>query len=740
MIGPFKVLLMLLLVAAPLGTGPQDTAAEGTGDRSDRYVPRDPQTLAVPYRPVQCDDYVRFVRSDADGFERGPDRGQYGPRHALPALAVFSRSGDPQLANGIKQTLRHYGRWLDQQIAAERSVFSLEGATLLAIHFRELRVKGQVTRQDEQWLRETLLKLRRYQYAWFPGDGRWRGTQHRAITQGTNHLLAAAFYPDEPHAAQWRAYGESVWGDWWSFRDIGINDISYFSSSLGNILRTADLLGRTEVFTDPQVQAILWDRLVYETSPDGALVPYGSHAGWHGLAGVRIWALELAARYSRDGRYRYVASRLMNYGAARGFSPGQSHWEAMSREAIALAALACDDSVAPVTPDPGSRVLLRPEIVRLSASEGSRRFPGAGGVDSAMYMSPRMMPHKLVFRSGWNPGDLYMLVEAYVRHDPLNPTAILGLERWSSSFAEMIAQIKVSRENAVRIEDLSGRARFVSDGRGGAPGRLPLGYDQMETSIGALADDALATHAGLNVANYMGFRADQTREFLFVKNRFVLVRDETRFNDNFRARVGPVWNTQDVGAPRGANWIDTWLNGHWYSGALRLYPNPPWDLLLYYAPRQGTRLTVGNPAAAADTDIAQESASHRFRVTQYAWEGDVRPGMRLQFVSVLLPHAPMRDATLLAESIQVLRDEPDLAAVAIEGRHGWELALLNAAGRSISLAGPNGNVITDAHALYLNFGGDGRIGYSARGATLLQVGDRVLQRGTERGDQVSIGK
>jgi hypothetical protein len=565
----------LVLLASVAAGPPPALAGEGktppyAAGWSDRYAPRDPATFAVPYRPVKRADYLEMLRPYAQGFEAGKDLGQYGPRAALPALAVFAQSGDRALGEGIKQTLRHYGRWVDEVIAKDKGVFSGDGATLLAVHFRELRAKGLVTPDDEQWLRRTLLTLRQHQFGWKPGDGLWRGSQHRAVNQGANHLLAAALYPDEPAAAEWKAYGEAVWGDWWSFRDIGINDTCYFYTSLGNVLHTADLLGRAEVFTDDRVRATLWDRMVHETSPDGVLIPYAAHAGYHGPAGVRIWALELAARATRDGRYRYVASRLMNFGQARGFTPGQHHWHGISVEGIALAAIACDDSVEPVRPDGGSRLLTRPEIVHLTEAQAKERFPEAAGVVSAMYMTQRVLPHKLVFRAGWEPGDLYMMVDAYTRHGPLNPTAILALERHGSSFAEMVSEKFTSRENAVRIDDLSGQARFAGEQRGEWPKELPLGYDGMETTVEAFADHALATHARLRVSNYMGFHASQTRELLFVKNRFVLVRDETAFDDAFRARVGPVWNTQNVGEPRGPNWVNTWFTAHWLSGA-RIY-------------------------------------------------------------------------------------------------------------------------------------------------------------------------
>lgn len=721
--------------AADEGTKAAKTPAYAAG-WSDRQAKRDPKTLTVPYRPVTREDYIKLVRPYAAGFEHGPDRGQYGPRHALPALAVFARTGDRALGEGIKKTLRHYGRWVDAEIAREKGVFSLEGATLLAIHFRELRRKGLVTPGDEQWLKQTLLRLRQYEAAWQPGDGLWRGSHHRSVAQGTNHLLAATLYPDEPEAAKWKAYGETVWNDWWQFRDIGINDTSYFYSSLSNILRTADLLNRREMFTDAKARATVWDRLVHETTPDGVLIPYGSHTGWHGLAGVRIWALELAARATRDGRYRYAASRLMNFGQARGFSPTHHHWNAMSIEAIALAALACDDSVKPVRPDGGSRVLSRPEIVRLFAEQVRQRFPDAGGVDCEMYMTDRTMPHKLVLRSGWNPGDLFMLVECYPRHDPLNPTAIVALERFSSSFAEMTSEKFISRENAVRIDDLSGKARFVGTAgqRGGWPKELPLGYDRMESSVEAFSDHALATHARLKVTNYMGFHAVQTRELLFVKNRFVLMRDETAFDDTFRARAGPVWNTQNVGDKRGQNWVDTWFTAHWYQGH-RLYENAPYDLLLYYAPREGASLTVTDPPSQTTLAEPQGSALGRLKVTQYAWEGDVRPGDRVQFVSLLLPHAPSVDAASLAGKIRVIRDEPGVAAVAVSPAPGrWEMALLNRTGKRLTVTGPRGSVTTDACALYLDLDGSKPARYMARAATLLQVGDMVLRKAKERGD------
>lgn len=341
-----------------------------------------------------------------------------------------------------------------------------------------------------------------------------------------------------------------------------------------------------------------------------------------------------------------------------------------------------------------------------------------------MFLSQQVMPHKLVFRSGWNPGDLYLLLDCYTRHDPLNPTAILGLERYSASFAEMTSEKFVSRENAVQITDLSGKAIFL--GKPGFKGEkaLPLGWAGMEASVPVFSDHALATHAAVHVSHYMGYEATQQRELLFVKNRFVLVRDETLFADQFRAAIGPVWNTQHVGQPRGANWLNTWFTAHYFQTA-RLYDVPPWDLLIYHSPKSTAQLAVSE--SPVDTP-----AQSRVAATRYTWEGDVEPGRRLQFVQVLLPHAPVADATALAEKITVLTDEPGLAVVQLASEQGGELAILNPEGRKLDLETKLfGAVATDARAAYVNLeSGKARQVLVTLG-TQLSLGSQSLFRSAE---------
>jgi hypothetical protein len=402
-------------------------------------------------------------------------------------------------------------------------------------------------------------------------------------------------------------------------------------------------------------------------------------------------------------------------------------------EDIALASILCNDSIAPVEPDGSSKLLTRKEIIRLTDQEAKKKFPEAGGVDCNMYMTQRVMPHKLVFRAGWRPGDMHMLVECYPRHDPLNPTAIVGFERKSAAFAEMASEKFISRENAIHIHDLDGKATYLGrkDLRG--PRQLPVGWAGMETAVPAFSDHALASHARVRVSRYMGYEADQEREFLFVKNRFVLVRDETTFHDAFRAQVGPAWNTQKVGEPRGEHWLNTWFTGHYFQ-TVQLYPTPPWDLLIYHAPRTGCKLSF----APANENPQGPS---RLTATKYAWEGDVKPGTQLQFVQVLLPHAPTKDATPLACSIRVLADEPGWTAVCITNGPQREFAIVNPAGtqREVRIDAAT-KIVTDARAGYLELAGRAAGKMLVIGGSLLVAVDgKQLLRSDVRQDFEKLG-
>lgn len=692
---------------------------------------------SVPQQPVTARDYYEYSQGYQEHILPNPGQhGRFGPRHGLPALAAYRFSGERRYAEALLVMLRAYDRWIRDYVAGEGegTHWSWEGPYLCGLILRELRQDGLLTAEDEDFFREMLIFLAEHLTSHNAADQYNRGAGHRPLAEAGARGLAVFWYPDIPQAAAWQRYFDIVWDDWWRFRDLDRNDTGYLYGSLERIILVAELMGRTEVFTDPQMQPF-WERIMYEVASDGSNVPYGASYGWNSHAGSKILALELAARYTRDGRYRWAAHRILHYLWERGEGLRLHHtiW-ANNLENIALAALLADDTVAPVPPDPGSRVLHRKEALRYTTAEAKRLYPGYGPLSANIGMTQRIIPHKVILRSGWEPGDLYMMVEAYTRHDPLNPTAILGFVRHGSTQAIMVSEKWTSRENLVQIEDPTHAATYC--GRHPFPGerRLPLGYAGMECEVELLADSPLATYARLQVTGYMGYEVEQTRELVFVKNRWVLVRDRSRFLEGFPVRIGPVWNTQQLAA-QGPHWFSCY-----FDQAIALPPayceNPRWDLLVYHRPAPDRQLVISE---REEEPLIQATAPYS---TRYVWEGEVAPGRLVHFNWLLVPHSPAEDAAALADGITFLRDTPDLTAVRVlsaPAREEW--VVLNDLGTALSLTGDRQilGVSTDARRLYVDCNGGEVARYWAGEAGFLEINETEIFRSPNRRD-VSRGQ
>ncbi len=680
---------------------------------------------------VTARDYYEYAQAMyPEPILPNPKHGVYGPRHALSTLAAYHFTKDPQYAQALLAALDDYYAAMQKFVQENGGVhYSWEGPYLAGMILRELRQNQALPPEREAWAKEMLVFLAEHLSSWSPTLNYTRGSHHRAQGEACARALALFYYPDIPQAERWKPYCEAVWNDWWQFRDIGINDTGYFYGALQRVMLTADLMGREEVWQDAKMKEF-WERLLYEVAPDGSTPPYGASSGWNSACGDRILALELAAKHTGDGRYRWAAHRIFNNLRARG-EPlrAHNHVFATTVEPIALAAVLADDRIDPVMPDGASRVLFRKEITRLSNEEAEQQYPGWGTLDCNMGMTDKEMPHKIILRSGWEPNDLFMMVEAYTRHDPMNPTAILGLLRMGSTFACMTSEKVVSRENALQIEDPTGEATFCGQKGGQLPRQLPQGWRGMEATVEPFLDSPLATYARLNVSNYMGYRVEEAREFFFVKNRFCLVRDNAKFLESFPARLGPVWNTQRITAS-GKHWLNCYFeNGPSLPPAYFL--NPRWDLLVYHSPRDDRTLQVGE----RQEELVRYTAQY---TTRYLWEGQPQENETVRFSWLLLPHDPGQDAQELADNVEFVRDEPDLVALRVrteEGREEW--LLLNESGRQVRLdwAGLLGRLATDARRLYLDFADEQVTRYWAQDATYLEVGGASQFREAERGDK-----
>ena len=693
--------------AAPERVGPPVFYMKDVGDFGT-YVP-DALHYPIPTSPITKATYMKWLEDSGHlAYVDSPKHGHFAPRHLLPLLAKYVDSGDPKWGQACMVGLQDYYQTLQQEVAKDgwHSYFNPE-PMLLGVYRRYLTQGGVLDEKRDTWFRELLLFHARTLHVWGTPDNYWRSAVHRAQSDGVSKGLTALWYPDIPEAAEWKQYAATVKDDWWKYRDYAQNDLNYSFIFLLAVTLGAELGGDDAVFTDPGVKP-MWDRLLQEISPDGAVSPYGCNGGWNANAADRLVVMELLAAHTRDGRYKFGAQKLMDYLLYQE-SEYQKHYMLMGpmgAEKIALAYLFCDESVKPVAPESGSELLYRHETLRVTGKESGRKYipnldpdPLKANIDCGLLLTDRLVPNKLVLRSGWNPGDFFALVDLFPRHDPLNPAGIVGMTRWGSCLAmgSETAARHNSGENRVLINDLSGSAslRFNTD-----PGLADPYYQEVEVPV--FADLKSATFATVTVSNYVGLPVKYTRDFLFLKNRYLITRDQLLFEEGFLAEVAPVFNTQNVGPQVGTHWANTFFNRPWAWYWPQPLKNPSYDLWVYFSPRPDCRLQV------VDRSIIDPNMKSVPGQVRYTWRGAAQAGQKLLFTEAYIPHVPTSERNgsggkpavpePTPEGIHFLVDTPEVTVGRIDsGPDLTEWVVANPGGGKVE----QGGLATDAQFAYV---------------------------------------
>lgn len=753
-LSPTRVRLLILALTAPAAIQvsaelPAAPTVENIGPPSrfmedvSRYeLPPAAQSLAKQV-PVTRQSYLDFIGTNStygiEAIVRKPDRGHYGVRHAFPALAQYDAHPNPRHAEALKRCLRCFESALRDEVRQHQwHEAYMYDPTLLCLYRHVFTAHGDWSADDERWFREFFLFLNRTVHVWGTPESFWRGPMHRATGEGIMKQLAVHLYPDAPEAAEWKRYADLQWNDWWSFRDNPINDINYFHGQIFPMILGAHLLGRDEVFTDPQMR-VFWDRLIETTTPDGAVVPCGPAWGWNSHAGERMMALEFVAAHTGDGRYRFVAHRLFNQLLQqRDVLATQHILDHFSQLGCALAYFAANDAITPVPPASHSVVLYHKETLRVRNKAGAQGFltdldpePAKAHIDCGLLCTTNTLPFKLCLRSGWQPGDMFMLVDLFPRHEPMNPTGVLGLTRYGAMMACAFDSKGVTDWlNMLRVEDLSGHAPRVKNTN---PALADAYY--MSVSVPEFQDDPAATYAKVVVDDYNGFPMSVQREFFFIKNRFVLIRDTAIAHQAFAARLGPGWATQNVGPHIGASWANTYFGAPMALG--RKLHNPPMDLLIYHAPQPGRRLQIVDETA----DVRRLTMPFTLR---YVWEGTLEPGVKHCFSQLLFPSPPQRAAvrsnqpgaatrdtiigTGATAGVTVLLDTPGQTIWRIRsetGREEW--LVLNDAHAPLDVAG----LQTDARRAYLDLRANQPVCVLSQEASYLRLAGAALWPGSK---------
>jgi hypothetical protein len=704
-----KVLPSLIILSCNLGSG-------------------DGVPVTAPSLPgVTNAEYGDYALASQESLVPNPKMDVWGPRVGLTLLAKYHLTGDRDALSSIRPMLDDYLAALKRDAAANGYLQSFEGAYLCGLYLEEMKARGDLTEDDQARFRDIFVTLATYLASWDVPSRFSRGSLHRPQGEAAARLLAAHYCPDQASAADWQAYGGAVWNDFWNYRDVAMSSVGYTDLVVTTVAITAHLLRKTELWTDPGMKPF-WDRMLQEVNPDGSVAPYGASSGWSSSIGTRILALELAARYTGDGRYRWAARSMFDYLKASAHIEG--HWTVYVQavEPIALSAILADGALPAQAPNPMSVILEQKKVVRyLDPSIAKTHFLEYGPLDCGLAMTDRSMPTKAVLRSSWDPQGMSLLVELFPRHDPLNPTAILGFQRAGSHFAMMVSAKHLSRENKVEIEDPMKMATYLGVKSNPADRVLPIGWDGMETEVYDFSRGASAIYLRVGVSHYLGYEADEERTILFVKDRFALVRDRLTVAEAFPAAVGPRWNTLEIPAS-GPDWFDSRfpvMPALAQGSSVAYYDNGSEAMLCRFAPLSGAALEIEDHAVERDpeTDFLLLPKS-----LYYRWRGTTTAGEILPFAFLLLPHDSTRDPSALSASALFLRADAEVTALCIKGTADEEWTVFNERGNlALNGEGMVKDLRTDARSLYLRWANGGVQAQWSLGMSYLEVNGKKLR-------------
>ncbi|MHB9026279.1 MAG: sugar-binding protein [Armatimonadota bacterium] len=392
-------------------------------------------------------------------------------------------------------------------------------------------------------------------------------------------------------------------------------------------------------------------------SPSGAMPTFGADSGWPSL-GQSIWTFELMAALTRNGMFRWQAHRVAEYIYNHLYHDvTQYHLPADTMKNLFLMGyFFADDSLTPTPPPGNSRLTWRHPMVPVPA-EVQKEHPGMG-----MIMVPEgWIPDKLILATGNDPRGIWGLVELlpFGGHGGSLPGNLITLLQHDSVLLAGQGYYEQSPpyQNILWIEDLDG---------------LAANPQPVTTEVPILTDDAAYTYARVKTSAYQELPVTYTRDILFYKGGFVVVKDRAKFDSTMKVRLGPCWQTRDIGPQAGDNWFNTYYEEMYVTGlglgrGVQSFLTPPWDLLIYFSPRPGRKHTIN------DTYAENPYRQSPIRMRQ-EWAGMTSPGQEITFTSVLLPHYPMLSPKDLLQppaeakttpNIEVVQDDEKLTVVKV---------------------------------------------------------------------------
>ena len=415
------------------------------------------------------------------------------------------------------------------------------------------------------------------------------------------------------------------------------------------------------------------------SSPSGAVPNWASGNGWMTGAGEALKYYELMGAVTGDGHFRWQAQRIAEY-CYNHVWPRHDQYHLLRDEVaqgFTKAWLFADEAVKPVPVEAPSAITTRWRMVETTPQERA-----ATAALASMKMVDERVPDKLILSSGPGATALWGMVELtdWGGHSGQLPGAIMALMQNDAALQVNQGYYEDTPDfnNIMWIEDLEG---------------VPAEKEPMRAEVTRFVEDPLVTYARIHAPRLQQLPVDYTRDIVFVKNGFVLVKDYVTFSKSMKVRMGTGWQTRDLGPESGPDWFNTYYEWLYYTGlglgrGVHSFRNPAWDLLVRFAPRADTEIKVldryaENPYRQSPTRLRQE------------WTGIVRAGETKTFTTVLLPHGPALTAAQYADAVKILTDNDGatLAQVTVEldAARGWKethwLALQDKGGQAVEGGG-----------------------------------------------------
>lgn len=682
-----------------------------------------PAEITIPSSaPVTKDQYLQTARVFTEGVKAAAEYHLKQPRpypnmsfnvsNALWLAREYKLTGEEQYAEWAAAFVEHSYRLIAEPQTDTQNT-APGWLTVVDLYFIEqwLTPSPAYTAQHRQWAREICRRACPSSGSGTEEYGAFNRSFHRAITGEA--LLKMV--PDINEADKWREYKEQVWDYWWQFRDQDESTDHYTALWFRYLLDWVEMRGNAQEFwADPGIKR-LWERYLYHVFPMGAFPHYSDSTGWNVTWGHWVWIFEAAATHWQDGRYKWAAHRLYDYGVNRiekltswAYTGNEAGWSLLNAYEVA------DDNIAEKPREFDILMTMRHKGVQRPEPEriASRQF-----ID----LHPELATDKLFFYGGSDPNAMSLMVDAVgdAGHSHGRRPHVIALADHQSVLLMSLGYMDRDPEdhNIPLLADYEG---FLYDN---TPYHIKNNNNVLKEANAV--DLGAAGYGWEIVENYQGYPATLLREIIFVKNAGVVIKDTVTLATDLRMRWSPLWRVANVGPDYGDNWINTYL-GEWIplrglgvnAPVLTRWRNSPRDLLVYFLPDPEGKLELVDERGVDATNPLP------LRV-QYTLREDLKANQPVTAVTVLVPHAP-GPAGALAQGIRVLVNDPLRTVLEFTDDAGTKhLVVLNATGAPLRAGG----LTTDARAACISHVA-GQVGAVAlyQGKSILFAGNEISGR------------